>query len=458
MKLPETPREPQWRAYRPTLELLETRLTPSALFTIGHFDHNGAMDLRVIARDANQRLIITDTGTDLVFSLDANGNGSFTDPGDRNAVHLGAIDTVNLRLRGGDDQVTYTLAGDFSGVRKHILVDFGGVSGLDTFTFDTAGHSILNHSVVSMDVVGGAPGDVTTINFDTISNSAVSVREQLATSDNAPATTSAATPSTITFRGPITDSLVDVLVVLGRGNSDFEVNFLGAVGGSNTSAVNILILGNQGTPGDDVTANFGNTVDTGSTLDFRARLRGGDDVFQGNFDLSHFGLTNSLHGAVGGALNLTVDGGVGNDTITVGANGTTGSAVLDGLLNLRLVGGGGNDSMKVLFAHDTSSNLNAFTTSEASALSRGLRLRVYGNGGADQIDVRLSNDAHASFNYDVGLFGGDGADTLSFAGNDASNGGVTFNPRGYVLLDGGPGTDTGIVTGNFPVKKRHFEA
>src|SRR5262249_18045371 len=135
MKALDAPREPKWQRFRPTLERLETRLTPSCPVTIADLHLNGTIQLRIIGHPLKQRVIMTDTGTDLVLSLDCNGNGNFTDAGDRNADHLGAIETVELGLRGGDDQVSYTLAADFSNVAKSLLVHLGSASRRNTFTF-----------------------------------------------------------------------------------------------------------------------------------------------------------------------------------------------------------------------------------------------------------------------------------------------------------------------------------
>src|SRR5262249_2550532 len=93
--------------------------------------------------------------------------------------------------------------------------------------------------------------------------------------------------------------------------------------------------------GDNVAFNFGH-LHAGRAV-YTVDLGAGNDNFAANFDLGNFALSLTQ------PLHLTVNGGPGNDTITVGRNGTTGPAPIGNVFELDLDGNAGNDVINVDF-------------------------------------------------------------------------------------------------------------
>jgi Ca2+-binding RTX toxin-like protein len=99
----------------------------------------------------------------------------------------------------------------------------------------------------------------------------------------------------------------------------------------------------------------------------------------------------------------------------------------DGLFSAALDGGAGNDTVTVEFEN----SWHILGT---------MRLRIDGGLGNDALTCRLSNSSATTGAYDVAVRGGAGKDTVAFK-LDKGIGSPTFGPAGKVLLDGGTGLD-----------------
>jgi hypothetical protein len=66
--------------------------------------------------------------------------------------------------------------------------------------------------------------------------------------------------------------------------------------------------------------------------------------------------------------------------------------------------------------------------------------------------VNLANSPTATFDSDVALLGGSGANDITFIGTNPAGGAPTFGPSGSILIDPGFGGDDQVdVFGNYRV-------
>src|SRR5262249_35983413 len=137
----------------------------------------------------------------------------------------------------------------------------------------------------------------------------------------------------------------------------------------------------------------------------------------GNDDLT-LAVTGPI--AAGAKADLQVDGGAGNDTVTVSYAGK-----LDGKLTLNATGGPGDDTV-------------AATVDLAAGSTGSLNARVIGDSP--------QTDDHEDDDEDDGGGAGGGNDPLPL-----NITGATAQVTIVALLDGGPGTDTCVATANVTV-------
>src|SRR3954468_23960669 len=104
---------PMTRIY-PVLEALEGRLVPAVVLTPVDLDNDGnADDIRIVGDAGKNFVRIQDNGgSTLTVSIDANGDGDYTDKGDLaptscNFPGKGVV--VEVNLGGGNDVIEYNL-------------------------------------------------------------------------------------------------------------------------------------------------------------------------------------------------------------------------------------------------------------------------------------------------------------------------------------------------------------
>jgi hypothetical protein len=372
-------RSARQRFFRPGLERLESRWTP----TIAPLDCNpdvvGNDSVRILGTAGADRVIISDNpGSDTVtFQHDVGNNGSidFT-------LTTSTLDyCVEVDLRAGNDILVYNVLSNYSGYSKRLSISLG--TGNDRVFFNSGGFDLTNSTewiIEIVDAPSAGGDDKVFLNF--------------------------ASPSTQAHDTNILNSALSVDVELGAGRDEVTLNLDGDIG--------------------DGAGSFDTAVDIAVSLGTE------DDKFTGLFDLSFFDLFNDAE------LSLLVNGGSHNDQIRVQRHpsfATVGPASVEGRFDLILQGSYGNDLIDVNFA--TAGTADAFTSSQLGHL----RLQVSGDDGNDTLRARLSNDQFATLNYDVLVRGGAGADRLglSFVTDVGST--ITYSALGYGLLDGGLGAD-----------------
>lgn len=429
----------------PSLETLEDRIAPAVLFQLVDLDgDNAADDLRITGSAGKENVLITEGANTTILSIDANGDGDFTDPGDKNAMDLGvSIHTFAIDLKGGNDGFTYD-APNLKGVQKSVNINLG--SGNNSLRINAP--NIVNdgaRSDVRFDILGGSGNDFFDIEFANVVNSRLAVTGHFlggADGQLDAAGKKIIGPSKLAFTGNknIDDSTVHIDLDLGTGSNAFDFFFKTDPGfGGTPSVVDVNITGSDGAKDvDDISFR----TDSGtpyieSMMRVNVNLQGGNDRFIAK-TTGDFVAVNT-----GGILALDVNGGAGNDILQVTTSGQSFPVPLGGLYDVTLRGGEGNDVISFDFQ-----GINSSTTS----LRHGLRLLADGGAGNDTITASITTTSSATLDLDIALRGGSGDDFLAFFGSK-NGGNPTLGPGGRVLLDGGFGNNFATTGGDFTVAR-----
>jgi hypothetical protein len=387
--------------------------------------------LVVVGTTAKQTLILNVSAASATVNLDCNGNNSFSDPGDLNGVAFGGdIRVFDIRL-GGNDVVTYNIAGDLNGNSKSAQIILG--PGTNTVNVTSTATLIQGNSRVLVDIAGSSGADTVTGSIPTtIDASAFLLRVDLGAGNDKVAV---AFTNSVIQNG----SIVGVEALLGLGANTFQWTKTGPLVASTMS---IDVEGGAGP--DTVTTFLGSALSAGARYFVNADLGGGNDVFNGLLDFNTFSLTGSSE------AHFRALGGLGNDILSVTRNGTVGNVLHQGgIFDVDLVGGAGNDSLTVDVAG------NSYNPS-ANAL---LRLRADGGVGTDVLAVRVDAQAASVPVFDASVTGGAGNDNVSVTLNDnGANTTANYKPAGAVLVDGGTGIDVCPLSGNGLLHKRNCES
>jgi hypothetical protein len=273
----------QRRACRLNVENLETRLVPAVGYRILDLNSNGMPDLQIIGNDKKQiiRIIDDPAANKTLLSIDKNGDGDFTDPGEiQNELLATGFDVIDIRLKGGQDRLEYTAISDFTGTTRDLRFNLGDGTDIVTFKMDsTIGLGTNFKATVNL----GDGNDRFTGNF-VINGFHVAGQAE------------------IDVRGGAGNDLI----TLTRTNPDDldEDTILGP-----TSVTGLLAFNIDGELGHDQT-------------------------------MIDFGVANGLELLGAGKLQLRANGGVGNDSTLVTFRNTSGS---DGAYDVQLLGDKGKD-------------------------------------------------------------------------------------------------------------------
>jgi hypothetical protein len=437
------------------VDCLEDRVLPTiTIFEIPDVHNPGFIQLRIVGDNFAQNLAITDnqgglnqigingqgtTPVQRVFLRNPNGtviSTFLTSAMDGLTTTTGLfvnVSSLDINLSGGNDSLTYNLTGFNAGAQtRSISVNMG--AGNNSFTVSSLA-SIVGANI-TINYLGGTGIDTVNYTFAGIDNSRVSL-----TGDTGLGNDSA----TVSFTGTITNqSVVTNTLAMNAGNDTLTVNVTGDVntnsvlsnnldlgGGTNVATytqsnsvltnaeVNLKLLG--GANVDHVSMQLNNTVLNTGQFNAAVDLGASNDVFNGSY-----GPGFQITGA-GAQASIDVGGGVGNDTINF--TGTGAGATIAGLLDVNLHGDAGND-----FINDVANGPSSLVLTAPG----NYRLRIDGGDGNDTIGVNLSNTAASTGNYDIAINGGNGADSVGFSLATNAAAGLTFNPQGSILLDGGP--------------------
>src|SRR5262249_29392123 len=173
-------------------------------------------------------------------------------------------------------------------------------------------------------------------------------------------------------------------------------------------------------------------------------LGAGNNSFNAMFDANNFRIADGAGGTTGWAPRFNVQGGRGQDSISVSRTPPGPPPRPEGFLRPQTPGGSGKDTIRTDFGEA------GFTDGGPGvpATSRAFRMRIVGGSGDEMTSVNLANAPTATFGWDVAILGGDGENDITFAGTNPG-GTPTFGPAGSVFIDGKGGRVD--ESGNFPV-------
>jgi uncharacterized protein (TIGR03118 family) len=432
---------------------------PSTVAVSQFTNTDGSLGLRVVTSGQSDVVSITEDQTAGTTTVVSDGQTQVFD-------HM--FMKYDLQLHGTKDQLTFAEAGTEAivGRRLSVTADLG--TGENHFSFnpnqaDNEPADIFGNSDVSVSVVGHNGNDFVDLNFDDITESRLSVNVRGIGGSKTPLGPNDVRDS-IVFGHPgepagIRNSSVDVNVVLGQGNTNLAFTYGVDLGdftdvpgpaGFGRSTMNVNITGsNRGQDVDNVTLLASGAVDTGSTLNFNANLGAGNDRFAALIDAGNFRIANGAGGTAGGAAHFNVQAGSGDDAISFKSLNQNRAIELSGLLDVNVFEGSGTDNIKVDLG---GAGFTDGTPSARTATNRAFRLRLLGGSGDETTKVNLANSPTATFDYDVAILGGSGANDITFIGINPAGGTPTFGPSGSILIDPGFGADDQAdVFGNYRV-------
>src|SRR5262249_41074684 len=150
------------------------------------------------------------------------------------------------------------------------------------------------------------------------------------------------------------------------------------------------------------------------------------------------------------AAHITVQATRGNDAVAFRSTNQNHAIELSGLLDLNILGGSGKDNVKVDLG---GAGFTDGSAAARAATNRGFRLRLLGGSGDMTARVNLANSPTATFDDDVALLGGSGANDITFVGTNPAGGTPTFGPSASILVDpDAAGNEQVDVFGNYPVR------
>jgi hypothetical protein len=388
------------------------------------------INLVITGTPGKQTLILNVSATSTTVSLDCNGNNQFTDAGDLNgSVFANDHRVFDIQL-GGYDVITFNIAGDLNNSGKNAQIVLG--PGINTVNVTSTAALIQGNSRVLVDVVGGAGPDTITGSIgSTIDASTFQVRADLGLGNDA---------VNVAFPGAfVNGSVISVDGQLGAGVNAFTVSKTGTF---TASTMNVDVEGGPLT--DTVQVFLGSPLAGDARYLASAELGAGNDTFKGSVDFTQLQLGG------GSEAHFRARGGLGNDTLSVTRNGTTGNVIQSGgMLDVDLNAGAGYDSITVDLGG------NSYNPGSNSLL----RLRADGGVGNDVMSFVVDAVAASTPNIDASITGGAGNDAVSVALNDnGGNAAANYGPAGVVLIDGGGGVDSCPATGNGLFHRRSCES
>jgi len=417
------------------IECLQTRVMPAVMALQLDLDGDGgADDIQIVGDSAKNFVSIQDNGTGtLIISIDANGDGDFTDAKELNNVvanYTGNSVAIDVALSSGNDSFTYTLGGNVSGGMRSLAVDLG--AGNDVFTLAATGKNFSAGSRLDVDLIGGTGNDTASVTVGQVLTSQAGIRFDLGTGNDV---------GSVKFANIDNASSVDIDASLGDGANSMTLD-LDGVGKFNQANATVSIVGGKNV--DTVAVNLHDDVGDGtlaSALLINVALGDGNDVFTAGLDYegTSFRVDNNS------TASITARGGVGNDILSVKGVGTLNSIRIDqgGLLDISLKGDSGDDTIALDLGKP-----------DALVIEGSVRSVIDGGAGNDKLTALFANNSTTTGKYDVTVLGGAGIDQVTFA--LTNNGGTpTYGPIGKVVLNGGTGKDT-LTNGNTGVSLASF--
>jgi len=347
------------RRSRPSLEALEARWCPSAAGIVQH----------------GSTLLIQGDGSNDTITVSDNGQGGVTASitlvkGTQTKTATGITD-IKIDAGGGNDTITYGLTGSLSQQEKLMLcLDQG--SSQATLDYSQG----LTDATLAIAIGGGTGSNQLTTRFGALTNSRLNLTECLA---------SGSATSHVSFGGLLSGSDATVLISSGTGNDQVFAQL-----GSETNS-NLQFLAHLGSGANsfdlDESGSLQNAV---AHFDIDASAGGNTITFN----------THEVSVDTTSRLNLETCTGAGNDTIT-----TSYSGLMNGELDVNLNGGAGDNEITMNLKLDPGS------TGRVHA-------HEYGDDGDDAMIFNVYTGGASTLSLlDAVLYTGSGNDTLTTTPN-----------------------------------------
>jgi len=384
------PRDP--RVAAAAFEALESRLCRSATYSVGDFDKDGTVDLRVRGSSSKEHVVITespDDGTTTLW-LDQNTNNVVDSKDVVKNFTGGSFETIDVDLSSGDDTLEYKALTAFDDQQRSFLFDVG--SGNDKLIFNAAGDDGgVFGSYVNCDFDLDTGNDTADVRVGAVDHGKFALNLDGNSGDDS---------VHIEITGDITVSAVNLDVELGAGKNKLDILSPGSVNDGSNYFINVI--GGSGV--DTVNTSFSGDIED-ARLFVTVNLQAGNDFYTNTFDLENFDVGTL------GVLVFNVNGGDGNDSILVTRNFTIGPAdfLENSLVDFELRGGNGNDKVTLDLGGDVENQRGIY-------LEGKMIVNLDGQAGDDTVTADLSfSDDPASFgDLNMVMKGGDGKDKMNF--------------------------------------------
>jgi hypothetical protein len=408
---------------------------------VADLDSNGLDDVRITGAAGAERILITETNAGgLTVSIDFNNDGDFDDAGDVNAQFVGPADLIEVVAGGGNDSVEYKII-DFLDVKTHeFRIDLG--AGSDTFTYHQSIADIVGDSQLSFTILGGAGNDTLDIDTAAFTDSSLEYNVDLGAGNDT---------GSLRYFGAMGGSRAEANIVLGAGTNSFTTTWEVIPGSS--CDVRVRVEGSNGKDTATLVAKRG--ASQTQRFEYLTDLGRGNDRFEMHAALNVVQLASGTDTTQFGRMRIEALGGEGSDLLLVDnvVNGTpnNGNVLVNGVLELLLDGGAGNDTLSLDWG-----TASFKAAAPPLADERSVRLRFAGGIGNDTMDLKWGDIAGFDANYDVLVTGDAGDDSIT--ANVTSAGTPAFGISEFLVFDGGPGVkDFRSITTNISTRFRNFE-
>lgn len=438
-------------AVRPVVDVLEDRRLFAVTIT-PTVDFDGNALLRIVSDNASDNITITETPSDFDFENDPSTDGTTIVEVAGGPEYIGGeFLSFEVILSGGDDTLTWVVDQTYEFDTRSYQVDLG--LGTNLFSFSQFSDENLDYeSYVSLEVDGDGGNDNVLVKMDDIYSGSVFALDLDLEEGN----------DYVDLEVESVDSYGEYAanIDLGGGNNTAIVKISGAYYGG---SVDVDIAGGISTTGRDVvTVNVVDNIEN-ANLSIDANLNGGNDTMTVNLAKSFDVFNYDDFGEPSTTAAFNLNGGDGNDTITIrrathAANANDPDYLnvdFGALFDINVNGQNGNDILTV-----------DLDTGDGIELDGRLRVKVDGLAGNDTLrgEFFFSEESGRLEEYEPGFFDiFPGIADIAFRGghqNDATTirlidrsevsdeGPLIVFQGGYLIVDGGSGTDRRDLASN----------
>jgi len=417
---------------KPVVEHLEGRTLMSVTTSV-RTDSESHLVLYMRGDSKNDTVNITDDPIAGEVRLVVNGSPS-------TIAYPGGVEFENfdVDLGGGNDKITFDVYGDpinpvYTGEQRSLHLD--GNTGNDTISVTIPG-GIVDGSDIAVIIDGDAGNDNTTLNFDTLYDSKLTIDM---TDGDGNDTSLVNLPRLLSSAGtnsPNYNSVCLVDIQQGSGKNVLTLNSQSGVYFDSLLDIHVLGGNSTGSSFDTVNLDVTNSIIEGKMF-VDVNTLNGDDKINTLCDGLYVETFNQQGYAASPTLLVNINGGDGKDTITSKAD-TSGMYIDEtGFAQFNIKGGNGDDKI-----------LTQFSGPMDVSVGGQLVLNINGQNNKDNIETQLFFGDFAGTTQGGGgqvtlqILGGQNEDTMKVLITDLSTSGALFGPGAFgAIIDGQSNTD-----------------